>query len=102
MRATPGLVGGAGIAAGLMYLLGRQRGKRRRGALAAAALAAVNLGQAARHLRPRWRNGRITLSRPHSHPWAVTGAAASVLAAGMWRLRHRHPAQTEKAAHEGA
>jgi uncharacterized membrane protein len=33
MRATPGLVGGAGIVAGLMYLLGRRRGKRRGSAL---------------------------------------------------------------------
>jgi 4-amino-4-deoxy-L-arabinose transferase-like glycosyltransferase len=37
MRATPGLLGGAGLAAGLIYLLGRQRGKRRRRALPAAA-----------------------------------------------------------------
>jgi uncharacterized membrane protein len=96
MRATPAL-----LAAGVMYLLGRQRGKRRRRALPAAAnLAArrvTDLAEAARRLRPRSRNGRITLGRPHpvtflgEHPWTVFGAAASVLAAGMWGLWRRAP-----------
>ena len=115
MRTTPGLVGGAGIAAGLMFLLGRQRGKHGRPALPIAAnLAAdavagarqaiaranaprrvTDLADAARRLRPQWRDGRITL-RHHrratfleEHPWAVVGTAASVLAAGMWGLRRR-------------
>ena len=115
MRATPGLVGGAGIAAGLMFLLGRPRGKRRRPALPiAASLAAgavagarqaisrvdaprrvTDLAEAARRLRPEWRNGRIALRRRRrlaflqEHPWAVFGTAASLLAAGTWRLWRR-------------
>lgn len=123
MRATPALVGGAGIAAGLVYLLGRQRGKRRHSALPAAvnlaadamagarqAISRVNararvtdLADAARRLRPRWRNGRITLRHPHQltfldeHRWAVFGAAASVLAAGMWELWRREPGQMRMA-----
>jgi uncharacterized membrane protein len=89
------------MAAGLMYLLGRQRGKRRRRALPAAAnLAArrvTDLAEAARRLRPRSRNGLITRGRPHrvtflgEHPWTVFGAAASILAAGMWGLWRREP-----------
>src|SRR5262245_12636786 len=115
MRATPGLVSGTGIAAGLMFLLGRQRGKPHPPALpVAASLAAgavagarqaisrvdtprrvTDLAEAARRLRPQWRNGRITLRRRRrvtflrDHPWAVFGAAAGVLAAGMWGLRRR-------------
>src|SRR5262249_31309468 len=56
----------------------------------------TDLAEAARRLRPQWRNGRITLRRRHrgvtflgDHPWAVFGAAASVLAAGMWGLQRR-------------
>jgi uncharacterized protein YndB with AHSA1/START domain len=115
MRATPGLVGGAGIAAGLMFLLGRPRGKRRRPALPIAASLATgavasarqaiarvdaprrvtDLAEAARRLRPEWRNGRIALRRRRrlaflqEHPWAVFGTAASLLAAGTWRLWRR-------------
>lgn len=107
MRATLGLVRGVGMAAGLMYLLGRQRGKRRRSALPAAANFAArrvtDLAEAARGLRPRSRNGRITLGRRHrvtrvgEHPWAVFGAAASVLAAGMWGLWRREPGKMRMA-----
>ena len=115
MRATPGLVGGAGIAAGLMFLLGRPRGKRRRPALPIAASLATgavagarqaisrvdaprrvtDLAEAARRLRPEWRDGRITLRRRRrlaflqEHPWAVFGTAVSLLAAGTWRLWRR-------------
>jgi len=72
MRATPGLLG-AGMAAGLMYLLGRERGKRRRSALPAAANNAARRG----------------VDFVEEHPWGVLGAVASVLTAGMWGLRHR-------------
>lgn len=75
MRATPGLVGGAGIAAGVMYLLGRQRGKRRHRALPDAANRAARRG--------------VTFLE--EHPWGVFGAAASVLTAGTWGLWHRRP-----------
>ena len=97
MRATPALV-----AVGLMALLGRQRRKRRRGALPAAKLAAkrvTDFTEAARRLRPRSHNGRITLGRPHrvtflgEHPFAVFGVAASALAAGIWGLWRRKPRQ---------
>jgi uncharacterized membrane protein len=143
MRATPGLVGSAGIAAGLMLILGRQRGKRRRPALpAAVSLAAAlpaaarltaalpaaasltagavagarqaisrvdaprrvtDFAEAARRLRPEWRHGRITLRRRrrlaflHEHPWAVFGMAASLLAAGTWRLWRREPGKVRMA-----
>jgi uncharacterized membrane protein len=124
MRATPGLVGGAGIAAGLVYLLNRPRGKRRRPALLpAASLAAAgavagarqaiarvdaprrvtDLAEAARRLRPEWRNGRIMLRRRRrvaflqEHPWAVFGTAASLVAAGMWRLWRREPGKMRMA-----
>jgi uncharacterized membrane protein len=63
----------------------------------------TDLAEGARRLRPRWRHGRITLSRPHrvtflgKHPWSVFGAATSVLAAGAWGLRHRHAGQIRMA-----
>jgi hypothetical protein len=66
MRATPGL-----MVAGLMYLVNRQRGKRRRRARSS-------------------RSHRLTFLR--EHPWAVFGGAASVLAARMWRRWRRQPA----------
>jgi uncharacterized membrane protein len=123
MRATSGLVGGAGIAAGLMYLLSRQRSKPRRSTLPAVAnLAAdavagarqaisrvnaprrvTDLAEAARRLRPEWRDGRITLRRSRrvtlleEHPWAVFGTAAEVLAAGMWRLWRHQPGKMRMA-----
>jgi uncharacterized membrane protein len=59
----------------------------------------TDLAEAARGVRPRWHNGRITLRRPRrvhvlaGNRWAVLGAAASVLAAGMWGLRRRKPGQ---------
>ena len=95
MRATPGLVVGAGLAAGLMSLLGRQRGKRRRHANAPRRV--TDLAEAARRLRPQWRNGRITLHHPHrlsvlgEHRWAVFGVVASALTAGMVGLWRREP-----------
>ena|SRR5689334_8937017 len=73
MRATPGLLGGAGLAAGLMYLLDRQRNKRRHHALPAAANRAARRG----------------VTFVEEHPWGVVGAAASVLTAGTWGLWRR-------------
>src|SRR5262245_7471696 len=142
MRATPGLVGGAGIAAGLMFLLNRPRRKSRRPALPAMSLAAAlpaaarltaalpaaasltagavagarqamsrvnaparvtDLAEAARRLRPEWRNGRLALRRRRrmaflqEHPWAVFGMAASLLAAGMWQLWRHEPGKMRMA-----
>ena len=122
MRATPALVGSAGMA-GLIYLLERQRGKRHGSALpdamnlavdamagARQAISRVNAGRrvtdladAARLLRPLWRNGRITLRHPHrlafldEHRWAVVGVAAGVLAAGAWGIWRREPGRTRMA-----
>jgi hypothetical protein len=61
MRLTPGL----GFAAGLMYLLNRDRGKRSR------------------------RSHRASFV--HEHPWAVFGTTAGVLTAGVWGLWRRKP-----------
>src|SRR6266403_443424 len=93
MRGTLALVGGAGLGAGLMYLLDPERGERRRSALSESVACAVNDAadrfpavagvaaeavagarqaasrpEAARRavaLRPQWRNGRVTLRRRH-------------------------------------
>jgi uncharacterized membrane protein len=138
MRGTLALVGGAGLGAGLMYLLDPERGEQRRSALSESLAYAVNdaadrfpavasvaadavtgarqavsrmdaprrvtdLADAARRLRPQWRNGRITLRRRHpvafleEHRWALFGVAAGVLAAGMWGLWRRVPGQVRVA-----
>lgn len=139
MRGTLALVSGAGLGAGLMYLLDPERGERRRSALSESLAYAVNdaaerfpavagvaadavsgarqavyrldaprrvtdLADAARRLRPQWRNGRITLRRRHSvtfleeHRWALFGVAAGVLAAGIWGLWRREPGEVRLAA----
>src|ERR671922_178504 len=151
MRGTLALVGGAGLGAGLMYLLDPERGERRRSELSESLACAVNdaaerfpavasvaadavagarqaasrldaprlvsdlssrldaprrvadFKEAARRLRPEWRNGRITLRRRHpvsfleDHRWALLGVAAGVLAAGMWGLWRREPGQVRMA-----
>jgi uncharacterized membrane protein len=151
MRGTLALVGGAGLGAGLMYLLDPERGERRRSELSESIACAVNdaaerfpavasvaadavagarqaasrldaprlvsdlssrldaprrvadFKEAARRLRPEWRNGRITLRRRHpvsfleDHRWALLGVAAGVLAAGMWGLWRREPGQVRVA-----
>src|SRR5919204_3144544 len=151
MRGTLALVGGAGLGAGLMYLLDPERGERRRSELSESLACAVNdaadrfpavasvaadamagarpaasrpdaprlmsdlsarldaprrvadFKEAARRLRPEWRNGRITLRRRHpvsfleDHRWALLGVAAGVLAAGVWGLWRREPGQVRVA-----
>lgn len=95
MRGTLALVGGAGLGAGLMYLLDPDRGERRRARLgdvmtdAAERLANQDVMSAVREagarfgaprlvseiasvardprsMRPGWRSGRLTLRRRHS------------------------------------
>lgn len=138
MRGTLALVGGAGLGAGLMYLLDPERGARRRTALSESLACAVNdaaerfpaavsvaadaltgarqalsrldaprrvtdLAEAARRIRPQWRDGRVTLRRRHpvtfleEHRWALLGVAAGVLAAGVWGLWRREPGQVRVA-----
>ena len=80
MRATPGLVGVAGVAAGLTYLLNRQRRERRRSAVPAAAN----------------RAARSVTELAEDHPW-VFGGALSVLTAGIWRFWRRDPGKMHMA-----
>lgn len=115
MRGTMALVGGAGLGAGLMYLLDPDRGEQRRAQLGDAMTdAAERLGQhdvmstvrqASARLegmrpRPAWQDGRLTLRRRRTmsgfldhHRWSLLGAAAGVLAAGVWGLWRREPGE---------
>jgi uncharacterized membrane protein len=133
------LVGGAGLGAGLMYLLDPDRGPSRRARLGEAMNdAAESLGQpdvlstvreagsrlraqgarfdtprlgtnlasiarASRTMRPMWRDGRLSLRRRspmaemfEQYRWSLLGLAAGVLAAGLWGLWRREPAEVQE------
>lgn len=126
------LVGGAGVGAGLMYLLDPDRGARRRARLgdamndAAERLAGqdvlstvrervarldapravaglVSVARDPRSIRPAWQSGRLRLRRPRPlaslldrHRWSLLGVATGVVAAGIWGLWRREPAEVRE------
>ena len=73
MRGTLALVGGAGLGAGLMYLLDPERGERRRSALSESVACAVN------DAADRFPAVSTARKRTSVSPWAliVTGFPAT-------------------------